>query len=206
MNMQDYYKTWTVPGLIGQMMPTYPNPANSAMPYFDEIPDVMKPYYQPYIDSGQNAMGVLNTQYGNMVNNPTGMMNSIGAGYQQSPGYQYQVNQATGAANRAAAAGGMLGSPSEQQALAGNINQMANQDYYNYVDRGMQNYNQGIQGYQGLNAQGYSASNELAQSLANALMSQGSLAYAGQANQNAQAGGNQGAAMGMMGSLIGALA
>jgi hypothetical protein len=205
MDMQSYYKDWTVPGVIGQMMPTYPNPADSAMQYFNQIPGTMSPYYQPYINSGQNALNTLNTQYSNSVNDPTGEMNNIGRGYQQSPGYQYQVDQATGAANRAAAAGGMVGSPAEQQTLAGNINQMANQDYYGYVDRGMQNYNAGIQGFQGLNTQGYNASNELAQSLAAALMSQGQLAYAGQANQNMQQGGNQGAAMGMVTSLAGLL-
>lgn len=192
----------TAAGGLAQLLFGGQNPSDAANQYFNQIPDMMKPYYQPYIDSGQNAMGVLNTQYGNMVNNPTGMMNSIGAGYQQSPGYQYQVNQATGAANRAAAAGGMLGSPSEQQALAGNVNQMANQDYYNYVDRGMQNYNQGIQGYQGMNTQGYNASNELAQSLANALMTQGSLAYAGQANKNSSKGGGFGDLIGGVASSI----
>lgn len=203
--MQDYYNWMTVPGLMGQMMPTYPNPADSASPYLNQIPGTMSPYYQPYIDAGHNALNTVNTQYGNMINNPTGEMNAIGSTYQQSPGYKYQVDQSIGASNRAAAAGGMAGSPAEQQAVAKNVNQMANQDYYNYVDRGMNSYNAGVSGMQGINQMGYGASNELAQSLANALMSQAQLQYAGQANQNQMNGGNQGAAMGMLTSLAGFL-
>lgn len=203
--MQDYYNYATVPGLIGQMMPTYPNPANGAQQYLNQIPGTITPYYQPYIDTGHNALGTVNTQYNNLINNPTELMNSIGKTYQASPGYQYQVDQATNAANRAAAAGGMLGSPAEQQTLAGNINQMANQDYYNYVDRAMNSYNTGLSGMQGLNQMGYGASNELAQSLANALMSQAQLAYAGQANKNMMDAGNAGGALGLTTSLIGAL-
>jgi hypothetical protein len=205
MDMQSYYKNWTVPGVLGQMAPTYPNPADAASPYINQIPGTITPYYQPYITTGQNAMNTVNTQYGNLINNPTGTMNQIGSTYQQSPGYQYQVDQSIGAANRAAAAGGMLGSPSEQQAVAQNVNQIANQDYYNYVDRGMRAYQMGVDGMQDLNKMGYSASNELAQSLANALMTQAQLGYAGQANQNMANGGSQGAMMGMVGSLASAL-
>ena len=178
------------------------NPADAAQPYLNQIPGTITPYYQPYIDTGLNAMDTVNTQYGNLINNPTGVMNSIGAGYQQSPGYQWQVNQATNSANNAAAAGGMLGSPAEQQMLAQNVNGMANQDYYNYVDRGMSSYNTGLSGMQGLNQMGYGASNELAQSLANALMSQASLAYAGQANQNMSEGGAFGSMMGLASSAL----
>lgn len=163
----------------------YNNPADAAQPYFDQIPGTISPYYQPYINAGQGAMSSLQDQYGQLVNDPAAKLNSIGQGYQQSPGYQFKVDQATKAANQAAAAGGMLGSPMEQQQLASTVTGLADQDYYNWMNQALGLYGSGLSGYQGLNQMGYGASNELAQSLANALMSQGQLAYTGAANQNA---------------------
>ncbi len=172
---------------------SYANPADSAMGYLNQIPGTISPYYQPYINAGTGALNTLTGQYTNLINNPTQTMNQIGGTYQASPGYQWQVDQATSAANNAAAAGGMAGSPAEQQQLATTTNQLANQDYWNYVNHGMQQYNTGLSGEQDINHMGYQASNELAQSLANALMSQAKLSYAGTANQNMMKQGTQGA-------------
>jgi hypothetical protein len=208
-----------------------PNPANSAMPYLNQIPGAMSPYFNPYIKAGQGALGNLQNQYGQltgqlpslqnqysqMTNNPSGVMNNIGSGFHQSPGFQFQTNQALGAANRAAAAGGMLGSPQEQQNIAGTVNGMANQDYYNYLNHAMGMYGQGLQGQQnlygmglqgeqGINNMGYGASNEFGQDLMSQLMSQANLSYAGQADQNQAQQGQQGAESGLFGSAIGALA
>jgi hypothetical protein len=208
----------------------YPNPANAGMGYLNQIPGAMSPYFNPYISAGRGALGNLQgqygqlmsglpglqSQYGQMMNNPGGVMNKIGSGFQQSPGYQFQVNQALNAANRASAAGGMLGSPQEQQNIAGTVNGMANQDYYNYLNHGMALYDQGLQGQQGLydrglqgeqglNQMGYGASTDFGQSLGNNLMSQANLAYAGQANQNQMQQGQNGAQAGLFSGGVGDL-
>lgn len=187
----------------------YPNAANSGMPYLNRIPGAIAPYFNPYIQAGQSTIPKLQQQYGaltgmlpgiqqqlsQMTNNPGGVVNRIGSSFHQSPGFQFQTNQALGAANRAAAAGGMLGSPQEQQNIAGTVNGMANQDYYNYLNHGMSMYDQGLQGKmglygmglqgeQGMNQLGYGASSEFGNDLMSQLMSQANLAYAGQANQN----------------------
>jgi hypothetical protein len=183
---------------------TPPNPADAAMPYFNQIPGAISPYLNPYIDAGRMALPTLMNQYGNLLNNPTGVMNSIGSTFQQSPGYQFQTNQALGAANRAAAAGGMAGSQMEQQNIAGTVNNLANQDYYNYLNHGMDMYSQGLSGLSGINQMGYGASNNMADDLMSMLMSQAQLAYAGQADQNQAAGGMKGDILGAAGSIIGA--
>lgn len=213
-------------GGLGQLL-GMKNPSNSAMPYLNQIPGMMQNYYNPYISAGQNAMGqlmpqyqnmmanggTLNNQYSQLVNDPTHMMNQIGSTYHQSPGYQWQVDQATKAANNAAAAGGMLGSPAEQQQLAQNVNGLANQDYYHYMDQGMNSYgqglqgmqgmfNQGLQGMQGINEMGYGASNSLAENIAQAMMSQAMMKYAGQANQNQSQGGGLGSMLGGIASIL----
>jgi hypothetical protein len=165
------------------------NPANAAMPYLNQIPGTISPLYQPFINAGQWALPQMESQYGSLINNPGGVMNKIGAGYQQSPGYQFNVNQATQAANSAAAAGGMAGSPAEQAALAQQVSGYANQDYNQYLQSALGMYGQGMQGLSGLYQTGYGASTGLAGDLASNLMNQANLAYSGRANQNQMTGG-----------------
>lgn len=162
----------------------YNNPSSAAMPYMNQIPGTASPYYQPYINAGQQAMGQLQGQYGQLISNPGQFMNQMGQSFQQSPGYQFQVGQATNAANRASAAGGMLGSPAEQSQLAGTVNGLANQDYYNWLNHAQNLYGMGLQGLQGINQMGYNASDSLANLLSQNLQNEGNFAYAGAANQN----------------------
>lgn len=200
--------------------------AAAAMPYLNHIGEQMPQYFQPYINGGNHAWGELTNQYDNLlnerpqvqgaynqlINDPTSVMNKIGSTFQQSPGYQYEVNQALGAANRAAAAGGMVGSPAEQQGVANTVNGMANQDYYNYLNHGLAMYNTGLQGANNLygmglqgnmdmSRMGLSASNSLTDDLMSQYLSQASDAYAGGAN----GGGDQGGGSGMGGIFSGAL-
>lgn len=189
--------------LFGASKADWTNPATDAMKYLNQVPGTIKPYYQPYINAGQQALGSLQSQYQQLLNNPTAMFQNWGKQFQQSPGFQFSVDQATKAANQAAAAGGMAGTPQEQAELAKTVTGLADQDYYNYLDRIMGLYGQGLGVAQGINQMGYGASNELAQSLANNLGSQSQLSYAGtnaQNQYNAQQAAEKG---GGWGSLIG---
>lgn len=183
-------------------MNPFSNPASHAMGYLNQIPGYLNQYLSPYINAGQNALPILQNQYSQLMN--PNFINQFGQGFQQSPGFNFQVNQATNAANRAAAAGGMLGSPEEQQNLAGTVSGLANQDYYNWLSHGLNMYGQGLSGEQNLYNTGFNASNNLSDSLASALMSQANLSYAGQTNQNEMMGGLLGAGLGALGSIGGA--
>lgn len=203
------------------------DPQDAAWPYLNQIPGMLNSIYQPFMQNAQQAYGTLNNymnignqanntlsgQYNNLVNNPTGIMNQIGGTFHASPGYNWDVNQALGAANRAAAAGGMAGSPAEQQNIAGTVNQIANQDYYNYLNHGLGMYSQGLQGLQGLAGEGLSAgtnvydtganmANELAQSLAQTYLNQANLGYQGTINTNQRIGGALGSIWGGMGQIF----
>jgi hypothetical protein len=177
------------------------NPASGAMNYLDGLPNQLKQYFQPYINAGQGAMGQLQDQYGQLTQNPGGFINQMGQQFQQSPGYQFNVQQQTNAANRAAAAGGMAGSPQEQQNLASTISGTANQDYYNWLSHALGAYGEGLNGLQGLNQMGYNASTGLAEDLTNIGQSQAQLQYAGQADQNQSEGGGFGSVVGGLASL-----
>ena len=187
-------------GLLGNMF--MKNPASGAMNYLNQIPGAISPYYQPYINAGQGALGTLTDQYGQLISNPGQMMNQMGAGFQQSPGYQYNVQQSTNAANQAAAAGGMLGSPQEQQQLAQTTSGLADQDYYNYLDHVTGLYGQGLSGMSGINQMGYNASDQMAQTLASVLADQAGLSYSGQSDRNQQIGGSSAGIGALLGGLL----
>ncbi len=170
--------------------------SDAANQYYRQIPDILKQYLGPYADRGNQVYGGLENQYNQLMNDPGGLMNKFGQGYHQSPGYQFQVNQATGAANNAASAGGMLGSPMHQQNTASMVNNLANQDYNQYLSNAMNMYGRGLIGQQGIYNTGAQDSGNLGENLANSLMNQGNMAYSNAINQN-QSG------MGFLGDLLG---
>jgi hypothetical protein len=164
------------------------NPASAAMPYVQQVPDVMHQYFDPYVASGQDALSTLTGQYQTLLDDPSQIYNQMAAGYTQSPGYQWNYDQAMKAATDAAAAGGMSGTPASQQQAATMASGVAAQDFNPYMQSVLGLYGQGLQGEQALNQMGYQGSKELAESLANNLMTQGTLAFQGQEQQNKATG------------------
>lgn len=180
------------------------NPADAANPYLDQMRGVSEQYLNPYVNQGNRAGGVLEGQYGNLVNDPTGMLAGWGSQYQQSPGYQWQLDQALGGANRAAAAGGMLGTPMHQQESAQMAQGLANQDYWNWMKNVQGLYGQGLSGEQGMYNTGAQSAQALSDAIQAALASQAQLAYSGSVNQQQSQGGGIGGFLGGLGSVVGA--
>lgn len=188
-------------GLAGLFGGNGNNPYDQASKSYNQIPGTLNPIYQPYMQAGQGAMGQLQGAYGQMMNDPNGVMNRIGSGYQKSPGYDWQLNQGMNAANNAAASGGMAGSPQHQQQASTMATGLANQDYYNYLNHALGIYGQGTQGMGDIMHQGYNASNELAGGLGSNLMNQGNLAYQSQNYQNQQQANSWGDIFGGLASM-----
>lgn len=155
--------------------PDFQNPANAARPFFEKVPGAMQPYFQPYIDQGQRAGGALESEYGQMTSNPAAFLSKIGQGYQQSPGFQFKLNQALQAANNAAASGGMLGSPEHQMENEQVGEGLANQDYEDWLNHVLGIYTGGQAGQESMYKTGAGASTDFGTSLANSLMNQGLL-------------------------------
>lgn len=164
----------------------FTNPAHAAMPYFDQIEGRISPYYNPYVSAGAKSLPELQKIYAEMYGDPSAFMKKIGAGFKESPGYQYNVDQATKAANAAAAASGMLGTPAEQAELAKTVHGLADQDFNTYMDRALGVHGRGVGGLENINNMGYRASDTMANNIANILAQKGNLAYSGAANQNLQ--------------------
>lgn len=177
------------------------DPGKGAMKYLNQIPGMAQNAFNPYIQAGNRQLPGLEDQYSQLINDPGARMNQISSGYQQSPGYQFAVQQALQGSGNAAAAGGMAGSPQHEQQNMTLANNLANQDYNQYLQNALGMYGQGLQGSQGLYNTGYNASNSLADMLANVYGSQANLGYAGGANQNAAKSGLWGGLFGLGGQL-----
>jgi len=176
--------------------------SDEANKYLNKIPDTLKSYYNPYVNTGTQALGTLNTQYNNLVSNPSQMLSKLGQNFQQSPGYQWQLNQGTQAANQAASAGGMAGTPQAQQNSASIATNLSNQDFYNYLSQQLGLYQTGLNGLSGLNEMGFKASGTLAEDLASLLGTQGNMAWK-EALQNQEANSFLGGTAGdMVSSLL----
>jgi hypothetical protein len=187
-------------GITSGLYGLFNNPYDQQMHYLNQIPSTISPYYQPFQDSNKNIQpymedyirrgnqigGYLTNQYSNLSTpeGAQGLYQALGKGFQSSPGYKYRVDQSLGAANRAAAAGGMLGSPAEQQQVASNVGSMADEDYNNYMSQLLDIYFKGFGGLGnqesiganvGSNMYGTNANmiNNQAQTLAYNLMNQG---------------------------------
>ena len=181
------------------------NPADVANQYISQIPGQTSQYFQPYMDAGKNALGTLQGQYGDLLNNPGGKLNQIGGNFQQSPGFQFALKQALQGAGHAAAAGGMAGSPQHEQQNMGLATDLANQDYYNWLGQATGLYGQGLQGEQGLAQMGQQSSQNMADMIAQALAQQGNYAYEGQAGRNTANNSlwsNIGSGLGMLGAFL----
>jgi hypothetical protein len=149
----------------------------SPQSYLEQIPGAITPYLQPYMDAGSGAMTNLQGQYSQLINDPGAKFNQMGQSFQQSPGFAWQMQQALQGANHAAAAGGMAGSPEHEQQNESVANNLANQDYYNYMDHVMPMYTEGLHGEQGLMHQGYEATTNLTDQIAQELSQSARLQY-----------------------------
>lgn len=165
------------------------NPSDSAMPYYQQAQSQLPQYFMPWMQGGENAMNQLNPLYSQMTQNPGQMLNQIGSNYHASPGFQFALNQALKSSNQQANAGGMAGSPMNQQQNMQMATNIGNQDYYNYLNQATGMFGQGLQGLQGEMNLGAQAGMGLGENMASLLASQGNMAYAGQANQNQATGG-----------------
>ncbi len=187
------------------------NPSDSAMPYFNQIPGQANKYLEPYNTAGTNALPhydtyinaggqsipILQNEYTGLINNPGGKLNDIGSKFHESPGFKFALEQALGKSGRKEAAGGMFGSPEHEQYNMELATQLANQDYYNWLNQAQGLYGKGIEGEQGLytgglnalnnvTSTGAQAGNNMANNVAQALAKQGELSFRGKQDNNSQ--------------------
>lgn len=169
---------------LSNMFKSQPNPADSAMPYFQQIPGEEHANYDPYIQRGQTAYDAMSPQFNQMSEDPSGFIASIMSKYSASPEFKYMNDYLTRGAANTAAAGGMRGS-SQDVANEGDITQrLMSKDMQDYLENVLGAQRTGLQGEQNLYNTGYGASGELANALGTNLSNEGQLAFQGQREQN----------------------
>lgn len=141
-------------------------------------------YYEPYMQAGATALPTVMDEYAMLINDPGSFWASLGSGFTESPGYQYQYNEAMNASNQAAAAGGMAGTQSHQQYSSAVASDLAAQGYTNYMDDMMMLYKMGLVGMEDLNKMGYDANVAMATSMGNLSTSMAKMAYGAAAMKN----------------------
>jgi hypothetical protein len=177
--------------------------SREANKYLNQIPGAMQPYYQPYMGAGQNALGQLMGQYGQLTGSTGDVYNKLAGGYQQSPGFQQALKQAMGAVGNQAAAGGMLGTPQAQLQSADVAGGLAQKDFGDYMSRMMGLYGTGLQGLGNINQMGYDASTGYGNMLGSLLGQQAQYGALEKSMRNQQRGKGMGQLFGGLGTLFG---
>lgn len=188
-------------GLIGAGLGSLLGGGDYGMSYLQDLTDQLPGIYQPYMKHGEEMYGPLAGQLGGLMSDPGGRLNQIGAGYHESPGFKFQMQQALQGADHAAAAGGMAGTPQHQQQSQALATQLANQDYNNWMRNALGMYGQGLSGAQNIYGMGEQAAGQYGNALSQALATQAQQAAAQQQQQQQGLGG----LLGGIGSLIGFL-
>lgn len=160
------------------------NPYDGISKYFDQVPGGMEKYFGQYMNAGHDALGQLQGQYGDLMKDPGSVLARIGAGYKESPGFQFEKNQGLGSIENAAASGGMLGTQGHQQQAGDLATNMASRDYNQYMQNAMGLYGKGLSGAEGINQMGFDSNSAMAQAIASMLMNKGMMKFAGNAAQN----------------------
>ena len=180
-----------------------PNLSGEANKYLNQIPGAMQPYYQPYMNAGQNALGQLTGQYNQLTNSTGDVYNKLAGGYQQSPGYQSALQEAMRGVGNQAAAAGMAGSPAAQVSAAEYSGKLAQQDFGDYMNRMMGLYNTGLQGLSGINQMGFNANTDYGNMMGNILGQQAQYGVLDKSMRNQQRGQGMGRLFGGLGALAG---
>lgn len=160
------------------------DPSEAANKYIEQIPGRTQQYYDPYIQAGKGALPILQGQYGDLLNDPAGLINKIGAGYKESPGFKFALEKALAGGNRAFAAGGMGGSPAASNWGMETAQGLASQDYEKYLQHALSQYGLGLGGEEKMAGWGQQAGSSYADMIAQALAAQGKLAYEGEKSKN----------------------
>lgn len=143
----------------------------------DQIPEELKKYLTPYITGGEHGLGKSTAEYDKLINDPNEIIKRISGGYTQSPGYQWKVSEGQRGITNAAAAGGYAGTGQHQQRAGELAENLANQDYNDYMKNALGLYNTGLSGELDLAHMGQGSATNLAEGLANLLKGKAGASY-----------------------------
>ena len=155
------------------------NPAQAVEKALRDVEEQAYKYYGPDIEAAAMALPTVMDEYAMLINEPGNFWAELGAGFEESPGYEYQYNTAMNASNNAAASGGMSGTQAHQQYSSAVASDLAAQEYNNYMNNMKWAYSMGLSGMQDINKMGYTANTAMATSMGNLAASLAKAGFAG---------------------------
>ncbi len=174
------------------------NPYKAESQYLDQIPDELNQNLGSYANTGQSILPYLTGGYAGLATAPGQEQAHLSSGFQQSPGYQWNLDQQMQAQNQALASGGMSGSPESQQFAEKTAHGLADQDFNDYYSRNAKLMQSGLTGLQGLETQGQAASTQMANNMTDYLYNKGNLAGAQAQHRNNLGWGGLGLGAGLL--------
>jgi len=180
------------------------SPSGAAQPYTSQIPGVAHEGYDRSIGRGRTADAGLDNEYTSMMNDPQAFMNHIMENYKPSEGYQTQKNELMNTMGNTSAAGGIAGTPMDQQNQAQGVQGLLSKDMQEYLANIMGIHDKGVAGEQGVSDRGYDAQGRLTDTLGNSLNQQGGMAFQEQQQQNKDANERQNSMWSIFGKALGA--
>lgn len=156
--------------------------AKQAQQHLQQVGNMGREYYDPYIQQGQQAWKGLEPIYGQMSQNPNDFLSSIFSNYQQSPGFQRQQQNALQAGNNSAAAGGFAGTNQHRSDQMDLAQALQGQDMQQFLQNILGIQGSGMSGLENANTRGFEGARSLTDLLANVGGSRASLSYQNGAN------------------------
>lgn len=138
------------------LIPLLATGAAGALPFFLNNPaDKAKERYGKIADLF-NITPELQTKYRDLMNNPSEFYNQLASGYKESPGLQTKLKFGQAAAEHAANAAGMGGSPEASFNAARKANELYGTDFEDYLKHVLGLSEMGLKGLGTLQEQGAS--------------------------------------------------
>ena len=129
-------------GLTGFLSPDQQGAYNQ---YASDVSNIAN-QYAPYEKIGKGSMYAYGLGNAMSMIDPTLLQNRVASSYNMSPYQQQMMQNTTAQMNANAAQTGMLGSTAQQAALQDALASQQNQWEQQYINRGMGQYNRGMQG------------------------------------------------------------
>jgi hypothetical protein len=171
-------------GLFGNAGSPYSDASGELSKYLPEA----KKYQEPFYNAGANAV----PQYQDWLkgmSNPSGFINNLMGGYQESPYAKYLQDQSMRAGQNAASASGLIGSTPFLQQSQQNSANIASGDMNQWLQNVLGINTQYGSGLGGLIQGGQGSANSLTSLLSDYMNSQAGLAYGKGAAEQGQMGG-----------------
>lgn len=153
------------------------NPMDAANQYLNQIPGTAHQGYDPYVNAGLDASGKTKSQYEDLMNDPTGFINKLMEAYKPSEGYNFQKDELMKSYGNTAAAGGIAGTPLDQENRAQGVQGLLSQDMQQFLKNALGVFGTGLSGEEGIAGRGFDANKGLTDLLGNNLAAQSGAAF-----------------------------